>query len=310
MKSIAVLIPCLNEELTIGTVVADFKRELPTAEIYVFDNNSTDRTAEVALKAGAVVQKEARPGKGSVVRSMFRKIEADIYVLVDGDNTYPASDVHRLIQPIVDGAAEMVVGDRLSSRSYHRENKRLFHEFGNGLVLYLINRLFKADLNDIMTGYRAFSHFFVKNCPVMSDGFEIETELTLHALDKKLDISEISIQYKDRPKGSSSKLNTYLDGIRILKTIFRLFKNYKPFIFFSILAAFTAFFGLVVGIPPILEYIEESYVYKVPSAILAAALETVAILLFAVGLTLDTLVTQNKEAYELKLLSYWSKESE
>jgi len=304
---IVVLIPCFNEELTIYKVVCDFRNVLPDAKIFVFDNNSSDRTVEEATRAGAIVMSEYRQGKGFVVRSMFRVIDADLYVLVDGDETYPAMEIQSLIEPVIKGIADMVVGDRHSSYAYKIENTRRFHGFGNRLVRWLINKLFRTDLQDIMSGYRVFSRFFVKTCPIMSGGFEVETELTLHALDKRFSIVEVPIGYKDRPDGSDSKLNTFADGYRVLKTIFWLFKDYRPLLFFSVCSLFFVLLGLLVGFPPIVEYIQTSYVKKVPSAILAASLEILAMLFFVCGVILDTIVTQNKEAYEFELLKYESR---
>lgn len=304
--SIAVVIPCYNESLTIAEVVRSFKDELHEAEIYVFDNNSTDNTAEEARKAGAIVINEPMQGKGHVVRSMFRYVESDIYVMVDGDSTYPVDQVNMLIEPVSNKIADMAVGDRHSSKAYSLENTRRFHGFGNHLISWLINKLFRSNLKDIMSGYRVFNRYFAKTFPVMSEGFEIEAELTLHALDKKFNIVEIPIGYRERPRGSFSKLNTYLDGIRILKTIFLVFKDYKPFIFFSVLAAVSAFSGLVIGLFPIFEYLKYSYVYKIPSAILASTLVVLSLLLFICGIILDTIVKQNKAVYELYLNRYWS----
>jgi len=303
-STVAVLIPCYNEEATIYRVISDFKAALPDAKIYVFDNNSSDKTIEEAKRAQAIVVSEYRQGKGNVVRSMFRLVEADFYVMVDGDLTYPASDVHSLLEPVVSGRASMVVGDRHSSKAYEIENTRRFHGAGNRLVRWLINKLFRVELKDIMSGYRVFSRFFVKTCPVMSDGFEIETELTLHALDKKFSLVEVPIGYKDRPEGSVSKLNTFLDGYRILKTILWLFKDYKPFLFFGFCSFVFFVLGWSIGVFPVLEYIQTSYVKKVPSAVLAASLEVLAMLCLVCGVILDTIVRQNKEAYELKLLNY------
>ena len=232
----AVLIPCYNEELTIEKVIKDFKRELPEADIYVYDNNSKDNTAEIAKKNGAIVKHEYKQGKGNVVRSMFYDIDADIYIMVDGDDTYPAEEVHKLIAPVVNGEADMCIGDRLSNGTYQKENKRHFHEFGNNIVKKSINILFKTGLKDIMTGYRVFNKKFVKNMPVMSPKFEIETEMSLYALDKKYIIKEIPIIYRDRPEGSTSKLNTIKDGIKVCKTIVKMFKNYKPLKFFTTIA--------------------------------------------------------------------------
>ena len=284
MEKIAVLIPCYNEELTIEKVVKDFKKELPDADIYVYDNNSKDKTAEIAKNAGAIVKHEYRQGKGNVVRSMFRDIDADIYVMVDGDDTYPAEFVHELIKPIRDGQADMTIGDRLSNGTYQEENKRKFHEFGNNLVKKGINMLFDTKLKDIMTGYRVFNKIFVKNMPVMTPKFEIETEMTLYALDKKYIIKEIPIIYRDRPEGSESKLNTVSDGIKVVKTIFNMFKDYKPFQFFGIIALILLVLGLVAGIPVIIEYVKTAYITKLPSAVLATGLIMLSAIMFQCGL--------------------------
>ncbi|WP_374719575.1 DPM/DPG synthase family glycosyltransferase [Parageobacillus toebii] len=298
---IAVLIPCYNEEKTIGKVVSDFKRELPEADIYVYDNNSSDRTSLIAAEHGAIVRKEFRQGKGNVVRSMFREIDADIYVMVDGDDTYPAESVHQLIEPIKRGEANMVIGDRLSNGTYFQENKRPFHNFGNNLVKNLINFLYKSDIKDIMTGYRAFDKLFVKSMPVMSPGFEIETEMSIHALDKKFLIKEVPIDYRDRPEGSESKLNTFSDGWKVLKTIFILFKDYKPFLFFSLWALLFFILGLAVGIPVVVEFIQTKFITRVPSAILAVGLMIFALLSFTCGLILDTVAAAHRKQYELEL---------
>lgn len=304
MEKIAVLIPCYNEELTIEKVVKDFKKELPDADIYVYDNNSKDKTVEIAKNAGAIVKYEYRQGKGNVVRSMFRDIDADIYVMVDGDDTYPAEFVHELIKPIRDGQADMTIGDRLSNGTYQEENKRKFHEFGNNLVKKGINMLFDTKLKDIMTGYRVFDKIFVKNMPVMSPKFEIETEMTLYALDKKYIIKEIPIIYRDRPEGSESKLNTVSDGIKVVKTIFNMFKDYKPFQFFGIIALILLVLGLIAGIPVIIEYVKTAYITKLPSAVLATGLIMLSAIMFQCGLILQTIVKQHKENYELNLLRY------
>ncbi|WP_035468818.1 glycosyltransferase family 2 protein [Alicyclobacillus acidocaldarius] len=296
---IAVLIPCYNEELTIGKVVQDFRRELPDAEIYVYDNNSRDRTAEVAREAGAIVRRETRQGKGNVVRSMFRDIDADVYVMTDGDDTYPAEFVHDLIRPIIEGEADMCIGDRHSDGSYSKENKRPFHNFGNQLVRKLINTLFHADLRDIMTGYRAFSRRFAKTMPIQSEGFEIETEMTLHALDKRFRILEIPIQYRDRPPGSHSKLNTLSDGIRVLKTVFWIFKDYKPLAFFTAVALILFLAGLGVGIPVLYEYFSFGRIAKIPSAILAVGFMVLATNSLTCGFILDTIVRHHRDYYEL-----------
>lgn len=304
MEKIAVLIPCYNEELTIEKVIKDFKKELPEADIYVYDNNSKDKTAEIAKANGAIVRQEYKQGKGNVVRTMFRDIEADIYVIVDGDDTYPAEFVHSLIEPIKTGEADMTIGDRLSNGTYQEENKRHFHEFGNNLVKKSINILFRTDLRDIMTGYRAFNKMFVKNMPVMTPKFEIETEMTLYALDKKYIIKEIPIIYRDRPDGSVSKLNTISDGIKVVKTIANMFKNYKPLQFFTIIAMILIVIGLVIGTPVIVEFIQTHYITKVPSAILATGIITLAVIIGQCGVILHTVVKNHKETYELNLLRY------
>ena len=301
---IAVLIPCYNEELTIEKVIKDFRKELPDADIYVYDNNSKDRTAEIAKENGAIVVHEYKQGKGNVVRSMFRDIEADIYVMADGDDTYPAEEVHKLIEPIVNGEADMAIGDRLTNGTYQKENKRHFHEFGNNLVKKAINVAFKTDLKDIMTGYRAFNKLFVKTLPVLSPKFEIETEMSLHALDKKFIIKEIPIVYRDRPQGSVSKLNTFSDGIKVLKTIVKMFKDFKPRQFFWIISLLFVIVGLIIGIPVIVEYAKTRYVTKVPSAILATGIMTFAVIIAQCGVILDTVVKQHKENYELNILRY------
>ncbi len=304
MEKIAVLIPCYNEEQTIEKVIKDFKNELPKADIYVYDNNSKDKTAEIAKRNGAIVRHEYKQGKGNVVRSMFRDIDADIYVMVDGDDTYPAEFVHKLIEPVKNGQADMTIGDRLSNGTYQEENKRHFHEFGNNLVKKAINILFKTKLKDIMTGYRVFNKMFVKNMPVMTPKFEIETEMSLYALDKKYIIKEIPIVYRDRPEGSVSKLNTVSDGIKVVKTIANMFKNYKPLPFFTMIAIIIFIIGLVVGLPVIIEFIKTSYITKTPSAILATGLVTLSVIIAQCGVILHTVVKQHKENYELNLLRY------
>ena len=298
---VAVLIPCYNEEQTIGGVIEDFKKELPDADIYVYDNNSKDRTSEVAREYGVYVKKELRQGKGHVVRSMFRDIEADYYVMVDGDRTYPARFAHQLLDPLYKQEANVVIGDRLSNGTYEEENKRKFHNLGNNLVRGLINFLYKSDLKDIMTGYRAFDRLFVKSAPVMSPGFEIETEMTIHSLDKRFMIKEIPIEYKDRPEGSESKLNTFSDGFKVLNKIFTLFKEYKPMLFFSVWAGIFLILGLLAGIPVILEFIQTAYVSKLPSAILAVGLILLSVLSCGCGLILDTVASNFKKQYEIEL---------
>ena len=304
MDKIAVLIPCYNEELTIEKVIKDFRKELPEADIYVYNNNSKDKTKEIAIKNGAIVVDEYKQGKGNVVRSQFRDIEADIYVMVDGDDTYPAEFVHQLIEPVRNGQADMTIGDRLSNGTYQKENKRPFHEFGNNLVKKTINVLFDTKLKDIMTGYRVFNKRFVKNMPVLSPKFEIETEMSLYALDKKYIIKEIPIVYRDRPEGSSSKLNTVGDGIKVVKTIARMFKDYKPFKFFGVIALILFIIGLAIGIPVLVEFFKTAYITKVPSAILATGFMGLAAVSLQCGIVLDTITRQHKEDYELNLLRY------
>lgn len=299
--NIVVLIPCLNEALVIRRVVEQFRKVLPESKVYVFNNNSDDETEVEANEGGAIVYTVPRRGKGNVVRSMFRCIDADIYIMVDGDDTYFAEDAMKLISPIIMRSADMVVGDRLSSNAYYRENTRRFHSFGNRLVRYLINKLYKSDCKDILSGYRAFSRHFVDNFPVMSDGFEIETEITLHALDKKINFMEIPINYKEREKGSESKLNTFSDGYKIIKTIASVFKNYKPMQFFSIVSFVFFIIGFIIGLYPIFEYIKYGYIYKVPLAILAASLEILAMMMLSSGMILDTIAQQHREQVEMKL---------
>lgn len=304
MKKIAILIPCYNEEITVAKVITDFKKELPDALIYVYNNNSTDNTLQIAYENGAIVKNEYRQGKGNVVRNMFRDIDADVYVLVDGDNTYPANMVHQLIKPILMETADMVVGDRISNGTYKKQNKRLFHDFGNGMVRNTINRLFKTNLKDVMSGYRAFSRAFVKNIPILSKGFEVETEITLHALDKRFIIKEIPIEYKDRPNKSKSKLNTFTDGYKVIKTIIKMLKDYKPLKFFLSIAIIFFVLGLIIGIPVIYEYILTRYITKVPSAVLSTGLMIFSVIIAQCGVILDTVVKDDKEKYEIELNKY------
>ena len=309
MEKIAVLIPCYNEELTINKVINDFKKELPEAQIYVYNNNSKDKTKEIASKNNVIVIDEYKQGKGNVVRSQFRDIDADIYVMVDGDDTYPAEFVHELIKPIKNGEADMTIGDRLSNGTYQKENKRHFHEFGNNLVRKSINVLFNTNLKDIMTGYRVFNKRFVKNMPVLSPKFEIETEMSLYALDKWFVIKEIPIDYRDRPEGSVSKLNTVSDGIKVVKTIVRMFKDYKPLRFFGIISFILFCLSLLIGIPVIVEFIKTSYITKIPSAILATGLVSLSAISLQCGIILDTITRQHRENYELNILRYEQIES-
>ncbi len=300
----AILIPCYNEELTIEKVIKDFKKELPDADIYVYNNNSKDKTREIAVAQGVNVVDEYKQGKGNVVRSMFYDIDADIYIMVDGDDTYPAEFIHELMAPVVNGECDMAIGDRLSNGTYQKENKRPFHEFGNNIVKRSINVLFKTDLKDIMTGYRVFNKKFVKNMPVMSPKFEIETEMSLYALDKKYVIKEIPIVYRDRPEGSESKLNTVSDGIKVVRTIFRMYKDYKPLRFYGMIAIIMFAIGLLVGLPVLVEFAKTRYITKVPSAILATGIMTLSVIIAQCGAILDTVAKNNRENYELNLLRY------
>ncbi len=304
----AILIPCYNEELTVEKVVSDFRRELPDADIYVYDNNSKDRTAELARKAGAIVRKETQQGKGNVVRTMFRDIDADCYIMVDGDDTYPADEVHKLIEEIENGA-DMVIGDRLSNGTYYSENKRGFHNLGNNLVRGLINRIFKNNIQDIMTGYRAFSKRFVKTVPVMSPGFEIETELTVTSLVYRYHIANVPITYRDRPEGSSSKLSTFRDGFKVLVKLFDLWKDYRPLLFFAVFALLFLLLGLIAGVPVIAEFISTGFVSKVPSAILASSLCILAFLSLMLGLILDHERNVEKREHELDVILWQEAEN-
>lgn len=297
---IAVLIPCYNESKTIAKVVADYRAALPEAEIYVYDNNSTDHTDDIARQAGAIVRYEYRQGKGNVIRTMFREIEADCCLMIDGDDTYPAENAREMVQLVLDKKVDMVVGDRLSA-TYFTENKRPFHNLGNRMVRGLVNTLFKGDIRDIMTGYRAFSYQFVKSFPVLSKGFEIETEMTIHALDKNLSVQSVPVEYRDRPTGSVSKLNTYSDGFKVLRTILRLFKEYRPLAFFGIIAAVFGAAGIGLFIPPLAEFIREHYVHKVPTLIVSGVMFIVALLMLVCGLVLDTVVKKHRQLFEINL---------
>ncbi len=300
-KKIAVLLPCYNEALTVKKVINDFQKELPEADIYVYDNNSTDDTFKIALEEGAIVRKEPRQGKGNVIRQMFFDIEADFYLMVDGDDTYPAENCHDLLAALEENRADMVIGDRLSNGTYFNENKRAFHDFGNNLVKNSINKLYKSNVKDVMTGYRGFNKLFVKSFPVMSSGFQIETEFTIHALDKRFKLVEIPIDYRDRPEGSESKLNTFSDGLKVLMTIFKMCKDYKPLIFFSLWSLLFFIVGLLIGIPVVGEFVRSGFISKIPSAILATGVMTFSILLLITGLILDTVVNNDKKQYELNL---------
>lgn len=299
-ERIAVLLPCYNEAPTIEKVVTDFRRVLPGASVYVYDNGSTDGTAELAVRAGAIVRPVMQRGKGLVVRRMFQEVEKEIYVLVDGDDTYPAEAVHDLIQPVADGVADMVCGDRLSS-TYRTENTRVGHTFGNALVCALVRWLWSQEVHDVMTGYRVFSRRFVKTCPVLSNGFEIETEMTLHTLDKRLCLKEIPICYRNRPEGSESKLNTLSDGFRVIKTIFNMFRYYRPLAFFSLAGLCLSVVGLVLVVPVVTEYFQTGFVPRYPTLIFACFLFTAALLSVGVGLILDAVKKQSDQAFERDL---------
>lgn len=300
MDKIAVLIPCFNEAQTIGKVVTDWKRELPEAAIYVYDNNSSDNTSDIAENAGAIVRHEHTQGKGNVIRRMFRDIDAEAYIIVDGDDTYPAEYGRKMVEEILLKNIDMVVGDRLSS-TYFEENKRPFHNWGNSIVRSSINHLFSTDIRDIMTGYRAFSFLFVKSFPVLSKGFEIETEMTIHAVHNNMAISNIVIEYRDRPDGSVSKLNTYSDGARVLKTIFKLYKNYKPLEFFSILSAILLLVSTALFIPIFIKFLRTGLVPNFPTLIVSGFIALAAIISFFAGLILSTLVEKERQEYEFKL---------
>ena len=300
MDKIAVLIPCYNEEKTIGKVVADWKRSLPDAVIYVYDNNSSDETARIARDAGAVVRHEYQQGKGNVIRRMFREIDAQCYIMVDGDDTYPAEYGRQMADLVLEKQTDMVVGDRLSS-TYFNENKRPFHNFGNSLVRSSINNLFKANIRDIMTGYRAFSYLFVKSFPVLSKGFEIETEMSIHAVEKNMRIENVIIEYRDRPKGSESKLDTYSDGVKVLRTIFRLYKNYKPMSFFGTLGVMLLIIMAVMFIPVFIEYTKTGLVPRFPTLIVSGFIGLGGLLSLFTGLILSTLAEKDRQEYEFRL---------
>lgn len=302
MDKIAVLIPCYNEAKTIEKVVKDWKNELADAKIYVYDNNSTDDSVSIAKNAGAIIKYEYMQGKGNVVRRMFREIDAEVYILVDGDDTYPAEYGKTMAGLVINKNADMVVGDRLSS-TYFTENKRPFHNFGNSIVRSSINFLFKTQIKDIMTGYRAFSYQFVKTFPVLSRGFEIETEMSIHAVDKNLQVENLVIDYKDRPEGSVSKLNTYSDGIKVIKTIIKLFRVYKPFEFFSLIALFLVIVAMIIMLPIIFTYVETGLVPRFPTLIVSCFIVLAAIISVFTGLQLQNIVEKNKQDFEMQLIS-------
>lgn len=301
MKSkIAVLIPCYNESKTIAKVVKDYKEALPEADIYVYDNNSTDNTDEIAKKAGAIVRYESKQGKGNVIRTMFREIDADCYLMIDGDDTYPSENARQMCNYVLENGVDMVIGDRLSS-TYFEENKRPFHNLGNRMVRGLINKIFKSNIRDIMTGYRAFSYNFVKTFPILSKGFEIETEMTIHAIDKNFTLKEIPVQYRDRPEGSVSKLNTYKDGARVIKTIAILFEEYKPALFFNTIAACIFIISLILAIPVFIEYFKTGLVPKFPTLIVAGIMLVISLLLSVSGIVLQVIVKKHKQLFEIML---------
>ena len=298
MAKIAVLIPCYNESNTIAKVIENFRCALPEAEIFVYDNNSTDHTDEIARRAGATVRYERRQGKGNVIRSMFRDINADCYLMIDGDDTYPAENARTMCDLVLNDGVDMVIGDRLST-TYYEQNRRPFHNVGNLLVSRLINKLFHSNVKDIMTGYRAFSRTFVKNIPILSHGFEIETEMTIHALDKNFLLKEIPIAYRNRPEGSVSKLNTYSDGVKVLITIARLFRDYKPFAFFGSLFVVCMLVAFGIDIPIIIEYMETGLVPRFPTLIVSGVIATIGVILFFCGVILDVLATKHRQLFEL-----------
>ena len=301
MDKIAVLIPCFNESQTIKKVISDWKRELPEAVIYVYDNNSSDQTAEYAKEAGAVVRYEYQQGKGNVIRRMFREIDAQAYIMVDGDDTYPAEYGRRMVNYVLEKGTDMVIGDRLSS-TYFSENKRLFHNFGNTIVRKMINLLFRSEIKDIMTGYRAFSFNFVKTFPVLSKGFEIETEMSIHAIDKNMRMENEVIEYRDRPEGSMSKLNTYSDGIRVLKTILRLYRVYRPWRFYSMLSLLLAVISTCFFLPVFWDYLKTGEVLQFPTLIVCGFVYLTSIISFFAGGILSSIIEKNRQDFEVNLI--------
>ena len=295
---IAVLIPCYNESKTIAKVVGDFKKQLPEANIYVYDNNSTDNTADIARQAGAIVRYEQRQGKGNVIRRMLADIEADCYLLVDGDDTYPSDNAKEMCDIVLNEHYDMVIGDRLSS-TYFQENKRPFHDYGNRFVRYAINQIFHSDIKDIMTGYRALSRHLVMSVPLLSEGFEIETELTINVLDIQLRIKQIPVEYRDRPIGSTSKLSTFKDGIKIIATIFRLFRDYKPLVFFSWISSILILASLLILLPVFIEYLQTGLVPRFPTLIVCGFIILFAILLWMCGLILQVLLIRHRQLCKL-----------
>lgn len=306
MDKIAVLIPCYNEAKTIKKVVEDFKRDLPEATIYVYDNNSSDGTDKLAREAGAIVRYEKKQGKGNVIKRMFREVDAECYIMTDGDDTYPTNNAKKMANYVLEDKVDMVIGDRLSS-TYFTENKRPFHNFGNMLVRFLINKIYKSDIRDVMTGYRAFSYAFVKTFPVLSKGFEIETEMTIHSLDKNLFNKNVIIEYKDRPKGSESKLNTYSDGFKVIKTIFTLYKNYRPLSFFLWVTLILGIIGTAFLIPVIIAYVKTGLVFRFPTFIASTFFYISALQSLFGGLILDTISRKNRQDFEIKYTEFADK---
>lgn len=301
MDKIALLIPCYNEEATISKVIEDYQRELPQARIYIYDNNSTDHTAKIASSCeNVVVRREYQQGKGNVIRRMFREIDAECYVMVDGDDTYPAEYAKYLVEKVLCGQADMVVGDRLSS-TYYSENKRPFHNIGNLLVCKSINRLFHSNIRDIMTGYRAFSYEFAKTFPILTGGFEIETEMSIHAIDKRMQVENVVIEYRDRPKGSVSKLNTYTDGVKVMQTILRLFRNYQPMAFYGVLSALLLFISVCFFIPVFLEFLKTGMVERFPTLIVCGFAVIAAMQSFFSGMILSNIVQMDRREFEYRL---------
>lgn len=300
MDNIAILIPCYNESMTIAKVISDWKEELPEATIYVYDNNSTDGTDKIALESGAIVRYERKQGKGNVIRRMFREIDACCYIMIDGDDTYPAEYGKQMAELVLNKGSDMVVGDRLSS-TYKDENTRPFHNMGNIVVKNSVNKLFKSNINDIMAGYRAFSFQFVKTFPVLSKGFEIETEMTIHAIDKNMQIDNVVIEYRDRPQGSESKLNTYSDGAKVLLTIMKLYKTYKPLSFFGIISLILVIVSVVLFIPILITYITTGFVPRIPTLIVCCFCWLTAIISFFGGLILDNIKQNKRQDFELEL---------
>ena len=301
MDKVAVLVPCYNESMTVKKVVEDFRRVMPEAVVYVYDNNSTDGTGELAAEAGAVVRREYQQGKGNVIRRMFREIEAEVYLMVDGDDTYPAEAAPEMVRKVVEEQADMVVGDRLSS-TYYTENKRPFHNFGNSFVKNCINRFFDTNIQDIMTGYRAFSYQFVKTFPVLSRGFEIESEMSIHAADKHMQVDYVVIEYRDRMEGSVSKLNTFSDGLKVLSRILSLYKNYKPLAFFSLLSGILAVLAVIFLIPILVEYWETGLVPRFPTLIVCGFVLIAALQALFAGLVLQSMEQKNKQDFEIRLI--------